>query len=131
MIVQAVVDDDHCFVSLRHGDCEGWETAAVVEEEVVVVLRRDGVGVDDNTTKERVHIHDAEHHEKEVRSAVGQSEGADDCPLVGGVVQPRGGEVWDNHQQQQSLGRNTFGTFRWSSMEPEEVPLRSCELLPT
>ncbi len=69
------------FVSLRHGDSEGWEIAAAVV--AVVVLRHDGVGVvaaDGNATKERVHIHDAEHHVKGVRSAVGQSEGADDCP---------------------------------------------------
>ena len=141
-IVETLEDDQLCFVSLptkRHGDSEDWETpAAVVEEVVAVVLHRDDgavdvVAVDDNTTKEHEHIHDAEHHVTEVRSAVGQSEDADNCPsVVNGVVPPRCGEGWDNHQQQQSLGRNTFGTFRWSSMDgPEEMPLRNCELLPT
>mmetsp|Transcript_26790 Transcript_26790/g.44271 ORF Transcript_26790/g.44271 Transcript_26790/m.44271 type:complete len:89 (+) Transcript_26790:701-967(+) len=76
----------------RRGDSEGWETA-VAKEEVAVVP----VDYNTTTTKEHVHNHDAEHHVTEVRSAVGQSEGVDNCPSVDGAVPPRGGEGLDNH----------------------------------
>ena len=78
----------------RRGDCEGWETAVAKEEVVVVEVV---VPVDyyynTTTTKERVHNHDAEHHVTVVRSAVGQSEGVDNCPSAdGAAVPPRGEE---------------------------------------
>jgi len=90
------MEHDAVSTKRRRGDYEDWETA--VAEEVVVVLGVvAAVGYNTTTTKERVHSHDVEHHVTEVRSEVGQSEDADNCPSVDGDVPPRGEEGWDIH----------------------------------